>query len=265
MRLLLQKIWLGAWLLLLFNTVAAQKNIPPRPNPPRLVNDFVGILSPDQKADLEQRLVAFDDSTSTQIAVVIMENTQGYEVSEYAVDLGRQWGVGGKEWNNGVVLLITTEKGNRKVFIATGYGAEGALPDITCKHIVDDIIIPRFRGQDFYGGISSGVTTMMKALQGEYKAPKGYKKRGRGLSTGNIVLIVIAIIIFLAISSGGGGRGGTFMSRRGHRGVDNIPPIWWFGGFGGGGGSGGGGGGGGGFGGFGGGSFGGGGAGGSWD
>ncbi len=258
---LLQKFLLVAFLLLQVSAWA-QKNIPDRPNPPKLVNDFSGILAPDQVASLEQRLVTFDDSTSTQIAVVIMPNTNGYDISEYAVDLGRKWGVGGKEWNNGVVLLVTTEKGNRKVFIATGYGAEGALPDITCKHIVDDIIIPRFKDQDYYGGINSGVTVMMKALQGEYKAPAGYGKRGKSLSGGKIILIIILIIVFLAMSSGGKG-GGTFMSRRGHRGVGSSP-IWWIGGLGGGGGSGGGGGGGG-FGGFGGGSFGGGGAGGSWD
>lgn len=258
---LLQKFLLVVFLLLQV-PAWAQKNIPDRPNPPKLVNDFSGILAPDQVASLEQRLVTFDDSTSTQIAVVIMPNTNGYDISEYAVDLGRKWGVGGKEWNNGVVLLVTTEKGNRKVFIATGYGAEGALPDITCKHIVDDIIIPRFKDQDYYGGINSGVTVMMKALQGEYKAPAGYGKRGKSLSGGKIILIIILIIVFLAMSSGGKG-GGTFMSRRGHRGIGSSP-IWWIGGLGGGGGSGGGGGGGG-FGGFGGGSFGGGGAGGSWD
>jgi uncharacterized protein len=256
---LLQKLLLVV-LVLLQATVWAQKDIPDRPSPQRLVNDFVGILAPDQAASLEQRLKQFDDSTSTQIAIVIMENTKGYDIAEYAVDLGRKWGVGGKEWNNGVVLLITTEKGNRKVFIATGYGAEGALPDITCKHIVDDIIVPRFRGQDFYGGINSGVSVIMKALQGEYKAPEGYNRRGKGLSGWKLILIIILIIIFLGMSSGGRG-GGTFMSRRGHRGVGGGP-IWWIGGLGGGGGSGGGGGG---FGGFGGGSFGGGGAGGSWD
>jgi uncharacterized protein len=257
---LLQKLLLVVFLLLQAS-VWAQMNIPARPSPPKLVNDFSNTLSADQIASLERQLVAFDDSTSTQIAVVLMENTNGYDIAEYAVELGRKWGIGGKEWNNGVVLLITTQKGNRKVFIATGYGAEGALPDITCKHIVDDIIIPRFRGQDFYGGINGGINVMMKALQGEYKAPKGYSNRGKSLSTGKIILIVIMIIVFLAMSSGGRG-GGTFMSRRGHRGVGGSP-IWWIGGLGGGGGSGGGGGGGG-FGGFGGGSFGGGGAGGSW-
>jgi uncharacterized protein len=247
-------------LLLLNITALAQPKLPARPNPPRLVNDFTNTLTPDQAAHLEQKLVAFDDSTSTQIAVVIISSTDGYDVSEYNVALGRAWGVGSKDFNNGVVLLVS--KNDRKLNIATGYGAEGALPDITCKHIIDEEIVPRFRGNDYYGGINNGVDKMMKALQGEYKAPEGYRKR-KGAGAGRIIFIIIIIIIFLAISSGGGRGGGTFMSRRGYRGISN--PIWWIGGGGGSGGwSGGGGGSGGGFGGFGGGSFGGGGSSGSW-
>jgi uncharacterized protein len=249
-------------LLLLNITVSAQMKLPARPNPPKLVNDFTGTLTADQAAFLEQKLVAFDDSTSTQIAIVVISSTDGYEISEYNVELGRAWGVGGKQFNNGVVLLVT--KKDRKLNIATGYGSEGALPDITCKHIIDDVIVPKFRGNDYFGGINSGVDVMMKALQGEYKAPEGYRNKKKGGSGVRLIFIVLLIIIFLAMSSRGGGKGGgSFMSRRGYRGISN--PVWWIGGGSSGGWSGGGGGsGGGGFGGFGGGSFGGGGASGSW-
>jgi uncharacterized protein len=243
---------------LLLNMAALAQKLPQRPNPPKLVNDFTGTLTADQAAYLERRLVEFDDSTSTQIAIIIIPSTDGYDISEYNVSLGRSWGVGGKEFNNGVVLLVS--KNDRKLNIATGYGSEGALPDITAKHIIDDVIVPRFKGNDYFGGINSGADAIMKALQGEYKAPAGYRSK-KGGGTGRIIFIIIIIIIFLAMSSGGGGRGGTFMSRRGYRGISS--PVWWIGG-GGGSGGGGGGGSGGGFGGFGGGSFGGGGASGSW-
>jgi uncharacterized protein len=243
-------------LLLLTLPVWAQK-LPARPNPPKLVNDFTNTLTADQAAHLEQKLVEFDDSTSTQIAVVIIASTDGYDISEYNVSLGRAWGVGGKELNNGVVLLVS--KNDRKLNIATGYGSEGALPDITCKHIIDDVIVPRFKGNDYFGGINSGTDAIIKALQGEYKAPPGYRSK-KGGGVGRMIFIIIVIIVILAMSSGGGGRGGTFMSRRGYRGFSG-PTIWWTGG---GGSSSGGGGSGGGFGGFGGGSFGGGGASGSW-
>jgi uncharacterized protein len=216
-----------------------------------LVNDYIGILTPDQKHSLEQKLIQFDDSTSTQIAVVIIPSTDGDDIASYNVKLGRAWGVGGAEFNNGVILLIA--KDDRKLNIATGYGVEGALPDITCKHIIDEVIVPNFKGNDYYRGIDEGVDAIIQATKGEYKAPKGYKTKE--LSLGRIIFIIILIIIFLIIVSNSGG-GGSFMSRRGHG------PIFWNpggGGFGGGGSSSGGG-----FGGFGGGSFGGGGASGSW-
>ena len=227
--------------------------------PTRLVNDYTATLTSDQQQALENKLVAFDDSTSTQIAVVIVPTLNGDDISDYNVKLGRAWGVGGKEFSNGIVLLIA--KGDRKLNIATGYGVEGALPDITTKHIIDDVIVPNFKGNDYYRGIEEGTDAIILAVKGEYKAPEGYNSRKGKSGIGRIIFIIIMIIIFLAISSGKGG-GGSFMSRRGFA-------AWTIGNMLGGGGrgggwSGGGGSSGGGFGGFGGGSFGGGGASGSW-
>ena len=112
--------------------VSAQvdKIIPAPPNPPRLVNDYTGTLTSLQQEMLEHKLKNYDDTTSNQIAVVVVETLNDYEPYEYATALGRKWGVGNKEFNNGVVFLIA--KNDRKVFIAPGYGLEGALPDITC-------------------------------------------------------------------------------------------------------------------------------------
>ncbi len=223
----------------------------------QLVNDFANVLTPSQKQALEQKLVTFDDSSSTQIAVVIIPNLGGYEVAEYATELGRAWGVGGKEFNNGVVLLISKE--DRKLNISTGYGVEGTLTDLTASHIISDLIVPSFKGNDYYGGIDRGVDAIIQATSGAYKAPEGYHKQKK-FSPLAVILIIILIIVFLSVMNGGGG-GGTFMSRRGYRGF-NGPFIFPSGGGGwsGGGGSSGGGG----FGGFGGGSFGGGGSSGSW-
>lgn len=228
--------------------------------PTQLVNDFTGTLTPDQKQALENKLVAFDDSTSTQIAVVIVPAMDGRDIADYNVQLGRAWGVGGKEYNNGVVLLIA--KDDRKLNIATGYGVEGALPDITSKHIIDEAIVPNFKGNDYYRGIEEGTDAIIKALRGEYKAPANYNKQKSGGGIGRIIFIIVLIVVFLAISGGRGG-GGSFMSRRGYAAwtIGNI--LLNSGGRGGGGWSGGGSSGGG-FGGFGGGSFGGGGSSGSW-
>lgn len=240
------------------------KFIPAAPNPPRLVNDYTGTLTNLQQQMLEHKLKNYDDTTSNQIVVVIVDQLHDYEPYEFATALGRKWGVGNKEFNNGIVFLIA--KTDRKVFIATGYGLEGVLPDITSKEIVDNDVLPNFRGNDFYRGIDAGIDAIIQAASGEYKAPEGYANRGRKRGVPFFAILIVIIIIVIIVSKIGGGGGGSFMSRRGYR-ESGVPPIWWFpsGGSGGGGGWGGGGSsGGGGFGGFGGGSFGGGGAGGSW-
>ncbi len=236
----------------------------PRTGKQALVNDFANILTPDQKQALENKLVALDDSTSTQISVVIVPTIGSYNISDYNVELGRAWGVGGKQNNNGVVLLIAKE--DRKLDITVGYGLEGALPDVTSKSIIDDIIVPNFKGNDYYRGIDEGTDAIIAAVKGEYNTPRAKSGNG-GIPIGKIIFIII-IILFLLLSSGGGNnKGGSFMSRRGAMPfiLGNLLGSGGRGGGGFGGGGGGfGGGGGGGFGGFGGGSFGGGGSSGSW-
>lgn len=250
-------------LFIVISLASTSQKLPPKPVPAKLVNDFTNTLTSDQRQSIEKKLVAFDDSTSTQIAVVIIPSLDGYDVAEYNVALGRAWGVGGKEFSNGVILLIA--KNDRKINIATGYGVEGALPDITAKHIIDDVIKPNFKGEDYYRGIDEGTDAIIKAVQGEYNTPR--QKKSTGTGSGKFIFIIIIIIFLLLVSGGGGGKGG-FLSRRGYRGIIGpmiLGELLGGGGRRGGGWSGGGGSsGGGGFGGFGGGGFGGGGASGSW-
>ena len=234
----------------------------PKPNPPRLVNDFVGVLTPEQRQALEDKLVAYDDSTSNQIAVVIIRSTNQFSIEDVGLQILRQWGVGGQaSKDNGVVILVALN--DRHINISTGYGMEGAVPDITTNQIIENDITPQFRAGNYYRGLDNATTSIIRAAAGEYKAPSGYHDQGGGgISIGKIIFFIFLIIIISSIF-GGGGRGGGFMSRRGYRGFGG--PIFFPTNFGGGGGFGGfGGGGGGGFGGFGGGSGGGGGASGSW-
>lgn len=239
--------------------------LPPRPSPAVLYNDLTpgrSFLTAPQADQLEKILVAYDDSTSTQICVVVVESLQDYTANEYATALGRSWGVGSKQFNNGVVILISTggETGNRDAYIATGYGMEGAIPDVVAKSIVENDIIFNFKEGQRYRGLEQAVLSIAKAVAGEYKAPARRKKK----SESDIPTIVIVIVFLLLSMLSGGGRGGR--GRRG--GFGGWTGGTWLGGGGfGGGGFGGGGfgsGSGGGFGGFGGGSFGGGGAGGKW-
>jgi uncharacterized protein len=243
------------------------KVIPPKPIPPRLVNDFANILTPEQEHALEQKLVAYDDSTSTQIAVVTMETLQDYPIEDVALQILRRWGVGGEDNNNGAVILVAVK--DRKIRIETGYGLEGAVPDITAKQIIDNDITPNFRNENYYRGLDEATSSIIKAAAGEYQAPEGYGNRrgkGGGVSLGKIILAFIILMVIMGMF-GGGNRGGGFMSRRGYRRFGG--PVIFPGSFGGGGGWSGGGGGwsggsGGGFGGFGGGGGGGGGASGGW-
>lgn len=249
--------WALALALLLPMWGAAQ-NVPARPDPPRLVNDLAGVLSPAQRDDLERKLVAYDDSTSNQVVILIVKTLNDQPIEEYSLKVLRTWGIGNKQINNGVLIVAAID--DHKLRIETGYGLEGAIPDITANQIITNDIAPAFRSGDYYEGLNNAVNSIMQAAAGEYRAPEGYADRGLQSRHIPIGAIIAVIIILLIISRRGGGGGGGFLSRRG------FGPVIFpgaFGGFGGGGG-GFGGGGGGGFGGFGGGSGGGGGASGGW-
>lgn len=245
-----------------------EKYIPAVPNPQKLVNDYIDVLTPEQEQALENKLVAYDDSTSSQFVIITIGDIGDYDIGDFAVALGRKWGVGGSEFNNGLILVVLIPKdgGKRQVWIAPGYGLEGAIPDITAKQIIENDIIPNFKANDIYRGLDEGTSDLMRAAAGEYKSPAGYSNRRKSKGGGSVLGAgIIFIIIMIVISNINKRGGGGMMSRRGYRRWENnVPPIWFPGGGGGWGGGGSSGGGGGGFGGFGGGSFGGGGAGGSW-
>lgn len=232
--------------------------IPDAPTPPRLVNDFASLLNSQEVQQLEQKLVAFNDSTSTQITIVTVASLDGYDIAEYSFQLGKKWGIGQKGINNGVLIVVAKQE--RKTFIATGYGVEEYLPDAICNQIVDNVINPNFKSGAFYTGLDAGTSQLMGYLTGKFKADQipGKKTKRNPIFTLIIVLIIVFILIRLFGGRGGGGHMSTYVA--GHilsnmmRGGGNSG----FGGFGGGGSSGGG------FGGFGGGGFGGGGAGGDW-
>ena len=260
-------------LLVLFCTISVNRafsqNIPDRPNPPRLVNDFAGMLKPEEVNILEQKLVAFDDSTSTQIVILTVPTLDGYDKADYGQRVAQKWGVGQKGRNNGVLILIKpkTADSRGEVQISTGYGLEGAIPDLLSGEIVDREILPSFRNGNYYEGLDKATNTMMSLARKEFSASdyhnKAKKSSGKNIPFGLVIFIVFIIIAMVSRGSGG--------SNNKHIGTGGLP-FWMlmgmmnsgrgssgsWGGFSGGSNGGGG------FGGFGGGSFGGGGAGGSW-
>jgi uncharacterized protein len=241
-------------------SVSAQDiKLPERPDPPRLVNDMAGMLTYNDARTLEQKLVAYSDSTSTQIAVVIVPSLNGADIAQYATELGAKWGIGEKGKDNGVLLLIS--QGDHKVFIATGRGTEANLPDIIAKRIVDHVITPQFKAGQYYAGINAATDEMIARLSGQFVNDNTKDDTDGSASHAKWIALII-VAIFLLLIFFGGGRGGQT-----YGGGGSFLPWFLLGTLMGGGGGGGGnddGGGGGGFGGFGGGDFGGGGAGGSW-
>jgi uncharacterized protein len=231
------------------------------------VNDFARILTNSQVNTLERALQTFNDSTSNQIVVVLVNNLGGADKAQYAYELGEKWGVGQQRFDNGVVVLIKpkTERERGEAFIATGYGMEGVLPDVICRRIVDEQMIPRFRESDYYGGIVAALEVIVPLAKGEYS--EKLNRRG-GVLGGIAVSFVMILIIFLTAvlakrkgpknfnNRGRGGRGAgdfwTAMILGNMLGNGSRSSGGSWGGFSGG------------TGGFGGGSFGGGGAGGSW-
>ena len=236
---------------------ALKGQLPSPPNPPRLVNDYTGTLSGSQINTLEHKLVTYNDSTSTQILVLLVDDLQDYSIEQYATEIGHSWGVGQKGKNNGVVILVKPKKGSERgqVNISPGYGMEEYVTDATAKHIINNEMIPSFKEDDYYTGIDNAVNVIMDLCSGKFTQDE-YTNGGKPIPFWLILLVIIALIFIFRSSNGNQNYSGG--------GTRTIWIPMGGGGFGGGFGGGGSFGGGGGFGGFGGGGFGGGGASGSW-
>lgn len=245
-------LFLGLLLVLLTFGTTLKAQLPSPSYPPRLVNDYSGTLSSSQINTLEHKLVAYNDSTSTQFLVLLVDDLQGYSIDEYGRKIGHAWGVGQQGKNNGAVIVVKPKKGSEKgqVTIQTGYGIEEYVTDATGKHIIENEMIPAFKEGDYYQGIDNAVNVMMDLCSGKFTQDE-YVQGGKPIPVWLIIMVIIALIlIFRSSNSTYTGKGSrTIWIPMGGGGFSG-------GGFGGGGGGG--------FSGFGGGGFGGGGASGSW-
>ncbi len=243
-----------------FVRASAQYKIPKKPAILYPVYDEVGLLTDSEKELLNQKLIKFEDSTSTEIMVIIIPTTEGEDVNFVAWQFGEQWKIGKKEKDNGIVFLVASE--DRKMSIQQGRDVEKYLTASVAGQIIDYIVAPNFKQGLWYEGINRGTTALMETVQGKYK-PIVSKDSSEGGGIGFLKILLIAVIVIIILSSifrnrgGGGGNDDddVILSRRGRRSYPGgFFPFPMGGGFGGGG-----------FGGFGGGgSFGGGGASGGW-
>jgi uncharacterized protein len=255
----------------LFNTesLSAQFTIPEKPksiSEQTSLYDYINLLSASQQSALENKLIRYADSTSTQIVVAIISSSQGEDLSLLGAKWGQEWGIGQAGEDNGILIILA--KDDRKIDINTGYGIEYRITDLMTERIINRVMIPEFKSENYYNGLDKGADAIFAALKGEFKEDREFSKDD--FDPTSIIIIIIFIIIVIALSAKKNGRGG-----KGGRKKTSLLDIIILssmgrtGGFGGSGGfgssSGGGSFGGGGFGGgFGGGGFGGGGAGGSW-
>lgn len=194
---------------LLFTAKLTAQDIPAKPNPPRKVNDFAMKLSPSELQLLEQKLKGYSDTTSTQIAIVIVKTTGDSDPYDYAMKIAKDWGVGQKDKNNGLVLLWATE--TRKLRIVTGRGMEATITDAVSKRIINTILKPNFQAEQFYKGLDEATSEIMKRASGEFEAEPA---EGDGSAIPFLIIILVVIIILYVIgrnSKGGNSGGGGFM------------------------------------------------------
>lgn len=243
----------------------AQFTIPEKPSLQTSVYDYAKVLSDSEKQQLEEKLVRYSDSTSTQIVVVTIDNLKGEDIGILAPKWGHEWGVGQAKEDNGVFILLSKE--DRKIWIAPGYGVEDKLIAGTTGEIVRNVIVPEFKAGSYYNGLDKGADAIFDVLKGKYK---GSRKNGmkNGVSP-FVILLVLFVIVLIIVSSvkgngKGNGRGGGMMRSPSLLDIIVLSSLGRNSGGGFGGGFGGSSGGGGFGGGFGGGGFSGGGAGGSW-
>jgi uncharacterized protein len=177
------------FLFLSYTAVGFALKVPPIPK--NRVNDYANILSAKETSNLERKLKNFEDTTSNQVAVVILPSLEGENLEDFSMRLAEQWKIGQKGKDNGVILLAFIK--DRKIRLEVGYGLEGALPDAICNSIIFNEMRPRFRNNLFYGGIDVATDSIILATKGEYKAKKVTTRRKRRYSPFSFIFFLIFI------------------------------------------------------------------------
>lgn len=203
------------FVLLVTSLAKGQFSIPDKPVEQTSVYDYINLLSSSQKSSLEQKLMRYADSTSTQIVVAIISSTEGENINFLGAQWGEKWGIGQANKDNGVLILLA--KDDRRIAINTGYGVEGLLTDAMSKRIIESVIIPEFKAGSYYKGLDSGVNAIFQVLNGEFK-----EERTFGDNTGSTLESILPFIIFMVILfilASRKGRGGRGNNRGGRGGI----------------------------------------------
>lgn len=197
---------------LLVSLAAASAAVPQRPEPARFVNDFAGVFHAAQADSLESRLAAYSDSTSTQIVVVTVSDLEGMDAASYATEIGESWGVGSSDFDNGAVILVKpkNDNGSGEVFIATGYGLEGAIPDAYAKRIINEIMIPNFIKDDYFAAVAGACDKIIRLADGEeFVSSSSAGGEGGSMWIAVAFIVLILYLVFRRMGTGGTGNGGS--------------------------------------------------------
>lgn len=189
--------------------VFGQFKIPEKPSAQTSLYDYINLLSPSEKNTLEQKLIRYADSTSTQIVVTIINSTEGENINYLGAKWGQKWGIGQSNTDNGLLVILAHK--DRRVAINTGYGLEGSITDALSRRIIETRIIPYFKQGQYYEGLSSGADALFMALNGEFKEDRALSKKTGGGSFRSFLPFIIFIVIFIILASKnkrGGGNGG---------------------------------------------------------
>ncbi len=208
--------YLFSFALLALTLLSAQPSFPELTS--RVVDD-ASLFSATQKTELESVLENHENNTSNQIVVVTLKSLEGYDIRDYGLELGRAWGIGQKDKNNGVLLIIAPNE--RKVSIEVGYGLEGALPDATAKSIIDQEILPYFKEGDYFGGAKFGLDAIISAIKGEYITYEN-ESSSKGFKFSDLIMPLIFLFVFLA---------GPVFGKKNKFDKNNIIPALVFSGF----------------------------------
>lgn len=186
-----------------FLTLSPQDRVFPA-QPGAWVNDYAQLLSKDEADALNSKLGYYEDSTSTQIFLVTLDDHGNQPISMLAAEIGQSWGVGQKGKENGMLILIFPA--DREIWIATGYGLEEFIPDAVSKRIIESEIKPAFRNGEYYKGLDQATTTIMNLLSGVFKAEQYGKGSGSGESIGGLIFLIILLLIIFGSRKKGGSR-----------------------------------------------------------
>ncbi|NAY92202.1 TPM domain-containing protein [Muricauda sp. JGD-17] len=202
----------------LFVSIAwGQFSIPEKPQKQTSVYDYIDLLSTAQRSALEQKLIRYSDSTSTQIVLAIISSTEGENINFLGAQWGQKWGIGQEDKDNGVLVLLA--KDDRRIAINTGYGVEGALTDIMSKRIIESVIIPEFKKGDYYQGLNQGADAIFQVLTGEFKEERTFGKDSQFPKKVFFLILIFIIMMIILSRKNRNNRGGKGGRRRG-------PDIW---------------------------------------